>query len=283
MSAYVDLLSYGKLYLQQHHVLDAELDAWYLLEHIIGHDRSWYFLHMQEQVPSDMEEEYKRLLQLRGIHKPLQQITGKAYFMGLEFTVNEHVLIPRQDTEILVEEALKRMSEHARILDLCTGSGCILLSLLYNKNKAEGVGIDISEDALEVAKRNSCDLNIHAEFIKSNLLEKAEGAFDLIVSNPPYIPAKVIEGLMEEVRDYEPHLALDGGEDGLDFYRRIVAEAGAYLNPGGWLIMEIGQEQGEAVRQMLLQAGYEEIEVVQDLAGLDRVVLGRMHQEEIHV
>ena len=283
MSAYVDLLSYGKLYLQQHHVLDAELDAWYLLEHIIGHDRSWYFLHMQEQVPSDVEEEYKRLLQLRGIHKPLQQITGKAYFMGLEFTVNEHVLIPRQDTEILVEEALKRMSEHARILDLCTGSGCILLSLLYNKNKAEGVGIDISEDALEVAKRNSCDLNIHAEFIKSNLLEKAEGAFDLIVSNPPYIPAKVIEGLMEEVRDYEPHLALDGGEDGLDFYRRIVAEAGAYLNPGGWLIMEIGQEQGEAVRQMLLQAGYEEIEVVQDLAGLDRVVLGRMHQEEIHV
>ena len=102
MSAYVDLLSYGKSYLQQHHVLDAELDAWYLLEHIIGHDRSWYFLHMQEQVPSDMEEEYKRLLQLRGIHKPLQQITGKAYFMGLEFTVNEHVLIPRQDTEILV-------------------------------------------------------------------------------------------------------------------------------------------------------------------------------------
>ena len=282
MSAYVDLLSYGKLYLQQHHVLDAELDAWYLLEHIIGHDRSWYFLHMQEQVPSDMEEEYKRLLQLRGIHKPLQQITGKAYFMGLEFTVNEHVLIPRQDTEILVEEALKRMSEHARILDLCTGSGCILLSLLYNKNKAEGVGIDISEDALEVAKRNSCDLNIHAEFIQSNLLEKAEGTFDLIVSNPPYIPAKVIEGLMEEVRDYEPHLALDGGEDGLDFYRRIVAEAGAYLNPGGWLIMEIGQEQGEAVRQMLLQAGYEEIEVVQDLAGLDRVVLGRMHQEEIN-
>lgn len=283
MSAYVDLLSYGKSYLQQHHVLDAELDAWYLLEHIIGHDRSWYFLHMQEQVPSDVEEEYKRLLQLRGIHKPLQQITGKAYFMGLEFTVNEHVLIPRQDTEILVEEALKRMSEHARILDLCTGSGCILLSLLYNKNKAEGVGIDISEDALEVAKRNSCDLNIHAEFIQSNLLEKAEGTFDLIVSNPPYIPAKVIEGLMEEVRDYEPHLALDGGEDGLDFYRRIVAEAGAYLNPGGWLIMEIGQEQGEAVRQMLLQAGYEEIEVVQDLAGLDRVVLGRMHQEEIHV
>ena len=175
------------------------------------------------------------------------------------------------------------MSEHARILDLCTGSGCILLSLLYNKNKAEGIGIDISEDALEVARYNGYKLNICAEFIKSNLLEKAEGTFDLIVSNPPYIPAKVIEGLMEEVRDYEPHLALDGGEDGLDFYRRIVAEAGAYLNPGGWLIMEIGQEQGEAVRQMLLQAGYEEIEVVQDLAGLDRVVLGRMHQEEIHV
>lgn len=283
MSTYVELLSYGRNYLQQHHILDAELDAWYLLEHLIGHDRSWYFLHMRETSDSDVEENYQKLLRLRGEHKPLQQITGKAYFMGLEFTVNEHVLIPRQDTEILVEEALKRMSENARILDLCTGSGCILLSLLYNKNKAKGIGIDISDEALKVAKRNSSDLYIDAEFVKSDLLEKAEGTFDLIVSNPPYIPAKVIEGLMEEVRDYEPHLALDGGEDGLDFYRRIVTEAGAHLNPGGWLIMEIGQEQGEDVSQMLSHAGYEEIAVVPDLAGLDRVVLGRMHQEEIHV
>lgn len=283
MSTYVDLLSYGRRYLQQRHILDAELDAWYLLEYVIGHDRSWYFLHMKEQAPSAVEDAYERLLQHRGAHRPLQQITGKAYFMGLEFMVNEHVLIPRQDTEILVEEALKRMSEHARILDLCTGSGCILLSLLYNKNKAEGIGIDISKEALKVARQNSCELNISAEFVQSDLFEKADGTFDLIVSNPPYIPAKVIEGLMEEVRDYEPHLALDGGEDGLDFYRRIMAQAGAYLNPGGWLIMEIGQEQGEDLRQMLSYAGYEEIEVVQDLAGLDRVVLGRMHQEEIHV
>lgn len=280
MSTYVELLSYGRKYLRQLEILDAELDAWYLLEHIIGHDRSWYFLHMQEQAEPDVKEEYERLLQLRGQHRPLQQITGKAYFMGLEFSVNEYVLIPRQDTEILVEEALKRMREDARILDLCTGSGCILLSLLYNKNKAEGIGMDISEKALEVAKRNSRNLHIKVEFIQSDLLEKATGMFDLIVSNPPYIPANVIEGLMEEVRDYEPHLALDGGEDGLDFYRRIAAEAGAYLNPGGWLILEIGQEQGDAVRQMLSDAGYEKIEVVRDLAGLDRVVLGKMHQED---
>ena len=283
MSTYVELLSYGRTYLQQHHVSDAELDAWYLLEHLIGHDRSWYFLHMKETADFDVEEAYKKLLHLRGAHKPLQQITRKAYFMGLEFSVNEHVLIPRQDTEILVEEALKRMSEHARILDLCTGSGCILLSLLYNKNKAEGIGIDISEEALKIARHNSRMLHVSAKFEQSDLFEKAEGIFDLIVSNPPYIPAKVIGGLMKEVRDYEPHLALDGGEDGLDFYRRIVSQAGDYLNPGGWLIMEIGQEQGEDVKQMLLCAGYEEIAVVPDLAGLDRVVVGRMHQEEIHV
>lgn len=283
MSTYTELLTYGKNYLQQHQILDAELDAWYLLEYLIGHDRSWYFLHMREQAASDVGEAYERFLRLRGSHKPLQQITGKAYFMGLEFTVNEHVLIPRQDTEILVEEALKRAGENVRILDLCTGSGCILLSLLYNKNKAEGIGFDISEEALEVARHNSRALHLTAEFVKSDLLEKAEGTFDLIVSNPPYIPAKEIEGLMEEVRDYEPRLALDGGEDGLNFYRRIVAEAGAYLNCGGWLIMEIGQEQGEDLRQMLSHAGYEEIEIIQDLAGLDRVVLGRMHQEDIHV
>lgn len=283
MSSYEKLLEFGRGYLQEREIPDGELDAWYLLEHLLEKDRSWYFLHMKEEADQGLEEEYNTLIKKRGRHVPLQQITKKAYFMGLEFKVNSHVLIPRQDTEVLVEEAAKRLKKDAKILDLCTGTGCILLSLLYNRDRLNGVGVDISPEALEVARENSRLLHIPATFLRSNLLNQVEGTFDLIVSNPPYIPRDVIEGLMEEVRDYEPRLALDGGEDGLDFYRRITCEAGEYLKPGGWLLMEIGQDQADDVRNMMEAAGYEEIQVVQDLAGLDRVVLGKKHQEESDV
>ncbi len=283
MSSYEKLLEFGRGYLQEREIPDGELDAWYLLEHLLEKDRSWYFLHMKEEADQGLEEEYNTLIKKRGRHVPLQQITKKAYFMGLEFKVNSHVLIPRQDTEVLVEEAAKRLKKDAKILDLCTGTGCILLSLLYNRDRLNGVGVDISPEALEVARENSRLLHIPATFLRSNLLNQVEETFDLIVSNPPYIPRDVIEGLMEEVRDYEPRLALDGGEDGLDFYRRITCEAGEYLKPGGWLMMEIGQDQADDVRNMMEAAGYEEIQVVQDLAGLDRVVLGKKHQEESDV
>ncbi len=283
MSSYEKLLESGRRYLRDKEICDGDLDAWYLLEHLLERDRSWYFLHMKEEAGQTLCEKYRTLLEERGRHVPLQQITGKAYFMGLEFKVNNHVLIPRQDTEILVEEALKRLKKDGKILDLCTGTGCILLSLLYNRDRIKGVGVDISSKALEVARENSRLLQIPATFIKSDLLEQVEGTFDMIVSNPPYIPRAVIGGLMEEVRDYEPRLALDGGEDGLDFYWRITSEAGEYLKPGGWLILENGQEQAKALRDMMESSGYEEIEVVQDLAGLDRVVLGKKHQEESDV
>ena len=193
--------------------------------------------------------------------------------MGLPFLVNESVLIPRQDTEVLVETALAMMKPECRLLDMCTGSGCILLSLAKLGTVAEGVGVDISEGALKVAERNRENLGLpQVRLVHSNLFESVEGVFDMIVSNPPYIPTEDIEDLMREVRDHEPHLALDGSKDGLLFYRKLAEESGRYLVPGGSLLFEIGYDQGKAVSQLLDQAGFKDIHVKKDLAGLDRVV-----------
>lgn len=186
------------------------------------------------------------------------------------------MLIPRQDTEILVEEAMRYLHDGMRILDLCTGSGCILLSLLHYSNDCEGVGVDISQEALQVAAQNAELLGIKADFLKSDLYEKVTGKFDLLVSNPPYIERKVIPTLMEEVREYDPYIALDGGEDGLDFYRRIIGGAQDYLKRGGQILMEIGSGQAKAVSELLREAGFKEIDVCRDFASLDRVVSGRL-------
>lgn len=288
MSSYRELLTLGRQELQNAGITEYAIDARYLLEHVIQRDRSWYFLHMEEPADAAETAQYEKLIQKRSLHIPLQQLTGFAYFMGHAFKVDRNVLIPRQDTEILVEEAMKRMKPGADILDMCTGSGCILLSLLYNGNKengykVSGTGADISEKALEIARENSRLMGLDARFVHSNLFAAVEGSFDLIVSNPPYIPAEIIPGLMAEVRDYEPRLALDGGKDGLDFYREIVCRCQSFLKDGGWLIFEIGQEQGSYVSGMMQDAGLREIEVVQDLAGLDRVVIGRKYQEEVNV
>lgn len=283
MSSYRELLERGCMKLQSAGIEEYKIDGWYLLEHVIKRDRSWYFVHMEEEADTEIAQRYEELIHKRSRHIPLQHLTGTAYFMGLEFKVDDNVLIPRQDTEILVEEALKRMEPGDRILDMCTGSGCILLSLLYHGKKAVGIGADISEKALLTAQENSRRLGLKAKFIHSDLFAEVKGTFDLIVSNPPYIPADVIPGLMEEVREYEPRMALDGGRDGLDFYRKIVSSSQGYLKSGGWLLFEIGQEQGLDVSRLMQDAGMEEIEVVQDLAGLDRVVIGRKHREDIDV
>ena len=203
----------------------------------------------------------------------------------MKFYVNEHVLIPRQDTEILIEEVLKEAGgkKGLCILDMCTGSGCILLSLLAHLKEAEGTGADLSKEALKVAERNGKDLGISAQWINSDLFELVSGKYDILVSNPPYIQTEVIEGLMEEVKFHEPRMALDGREDGLYFYRRITRQAGNYLNPQGILAFEIGYDQGEAVAQLMKEQGYTEVKVIQDLAGLDRVVIGKKNQEENHV
>ena len=255
-------------------VPDADLDAWYLLEWCTGVSRSHYLAYPDEIISHDQEEQYRASLVKRERRIPLQQITGEQEFMGLSFYVNEHVLIPRQDTEILVEETAKFLRDGMQFLDLCTGSGCILLSLLHLKPGVEGTGVDLSPEALKVAEKNRERLGAKAALIQSDLFDKIEGAFDVIVSNPPYIKRAEIETLMDEVRLHEPYMALDGHEDGLYFYREIAEEAPKYLRAGGGLFLEIGCDQGACVAELLRQQGFADVKVVKDLAGLDRVVEG---------
>lgn len=273
---YQELYSWGQQKLNEAGIAEAKLDARLLLEKVCQTDRNYLLTHGDEEVDSVKEECYVNFIARRKEHEPLQYITGEQEFMGLNFQVSPAVLIPRQDTEILVEEVMRYMHDGMDILDMCTGSGCILLSLLLYSNDCCGVGVDISEEALQIAQKNAELLEIeNTSWVQSNLFaELAEKRFDRIVSNPPYIASDVIDTLMEEVRDKEPRLALDGSADGLAFYRRIIAEAGEHLYGGGMLFFEIGADQGEAVQQLMRQQGYEEIKLVKDLAGLDRVVYG---------
>ena len=272
---YSKLYQSGKEQLQKAGITDAELDARLLLEFICHTDRNALYAHGDQEIEDEKMQDFLQLVEKRAVHIPLQHLTGEQNFMGLDFLVNEHVLIPRQDTEILVEEIMRDLHDGIRILDMCTGSGCILLSLLHYSNDCSGVGVDVSEDALAVARQNADRLaEKQAVFIQSDLFEKVEGSFDLIVSNPPYIRSQEIAGLMPEVREHEPHLALDGKDDGLHFYREIIKGAMPHLKRGGQLFFEIGYDQGEAVQALLAANGYTEIAVVKDYAGLDRVVYG---------
>lgn len=265
--------------LQAAGIEEAALDARLLLEAVCGTDRNDLLVHGEQPVAPEAEEKYLNWIRQRAEHIPLQQLTGEQGFMGLTFSVNEHVLIPRQDTESLVEEVLKELHDGMRVLDMCTGSGCILLSLLHYSNDCEGLGVDLSAEALEVAGRNVLKVLTpekaeHAHFLQSDLFEKVEGKFEIIVSNPPYIASAEVEKLMPEVRDHEPRMALDGTEDGLYFYRRIIEEAGKHLVSSGMLFFEIGYDQGQAVSELMRTEGYCDVQVVQDYAGLDRVVFG---------
>ena len=265
-------------------VPDAALDAWYLLEYAIRKiekketGRTWYLMNRKESILPGTLSYYQELVYRRKQRIPLQHLTGEQEFMGLAFKVNEHVLIPRQDTEVLVEEALNYVRSGMDILDVCTGSGCILLSVLkLGKKKCRGIlhgtGVDLSREALQVAEENAGRLQVEATFLHSDLFAEVQGQYDMILSNPPYIEKAVVETLEEEVRIHEPRMALDGGEDGLDFYRKITAESVQYLRKGGRLLFEIGYDQGEAV-SALMKEHFAEVRVIQDLAGLDRVVSG---------
>lgn len=273
---YTEAFLMGMQKLKEAQIGEAQLDARLLLEEVCGTDHNTLLCHGDREVSEAEEEQYRKALEQRAVHVPLQHLLGYQDFMGLRFQVNEYVLIPRQDTEILVEEAMRYLHDGMRILDLCTGSGCILLSLLHYSNDCEGVGVDISQEALQVAAQNAELLGIKADFLKSDLYEKVTGKFDLLVSNPPYIERAIIPTLMEEVREYDPYIALDGGEDGLDFYRRIIGGAQDYLKRGGQILMEIGSGQAKAVSELLREAGFKEIDVCRDFAGLDRVVSGRL-------
>ena len=269
----------GSRILNEAGIEESTLDARLLLEAVCGTNRNDLLVHGEQPVEPEAEEKYFGWIGKRAGRIPLQQLTGEQDFMGLTFTVNENVLIPRQDTEILVEEVLKELHDGMRILDMCTGSGCILLSLLHYSNDCEGLGVDLSAEALEVAGRNVLKVLTpekaeHAHFLQSDLFEKVEGKFEIIVSNPPYIASAEVDRLMPEVRDHEPRMALDGTEDGLEFYRRIIAEAGQYLVSSGMLFFEIGYDQGQEVSELMREHGYREVQVVQDYAGLDRVVYG---------
>ncbi len=254
---------------------EAKLDARLLLEELCGTDRNDLLVHGDRPVTEQQENSYVNYIELRSRHIPLQHITGYQEFMGLRFKVTPDVLIPRQDTETLVEEVLKNLHDGMRILDLCTGSGCILLSLLRYSNDCVGIGADLSKKALKVAEENAGSLGLTAEFVQGDLFEPVTGKFEIIVSNPPYIPSNVIPTLMDEVREHDPLMALDGKEDGLYFYREITGKASEYLYPGGMLFLEIGCEQAEAVTELMKNAGYRDVTVCKDLAGHDRVVSGR--------
>ena len=269
-----EAISFGERQLNEVGIVDAQNDAWLLLTFVCKIDRTFYYVHMDEQMEIEQQAEYENVISKRAEHVPLQYITGEQEFMGMPFRVNESVLIPRQDTETLVEEALKYVRPGMKVMDMCTGSGCILISILKNVIDVEGFGYDISKQALNVAKGNAKLNNVNATFECSDLFEEVTETFDVIVSNPPYIPTAVIGTLMPEVAVYEPIQALDGKEDGLYFYEKIIASAFEHLNENGKLMFEIGHDQGESVSNLMRNAGYKDVRVVKDLAGNDRVVIG---------
>lgn len=350
---WADVLNYGKKILKNAGIVEADLDAWYMFEQIFGISRAQYFLCARENIVGSTAQKiavqeqhgdllesgnalecaelwlkeklsaYEHALKKRAARIPLQQIIGQQEFMGLSFFVNEHVLIPRQDTETLVELVLQEQKDKdISILDMCTGSGCIAVSLKKLGGYAHVEGADISEESLKVAKRNSEEIlenndvnndavNSRTEqiqnctnltnnqnkqdnseermvsevrrvsqtgvtFRRSDMFSSFRGTeqFDVIVSNPPYIPSAVIEELEPEVRDHEPRGALDGTADGLYFYRILAEECAKHLTPGGHVYFEIGYDQGAAVKELLDIHGFKDTRVIQDLTGKDRVVCG---------
>ena len=316
---YRDMLKHGETVLQEAGVVDYKLDAWYLFEAATGLSKQLYFMEMTTEATERIEAKYNKLLKRRTNREPLQYILGSQVFMGLDFEVNEHVLIPRQDTENLVEEVNKiieamkaeRASEgdadandadknqDIDILDMCTGSGCIIISLVAMNEGVYGTAVDLSREAISVARRNAMNNSVtdRVEFYVGDLFDgitehkeqkvvraglsctkygPARQTFDIIVSNPPYIPTAEIAKLMPEVGDFEPMMALDGDEDGLRFYRQIAADAPDFLKDGGYLIVEIGFDQGQDVRNIFLENNFADVCVIKDYQDNDRIVVGHL-------
>ena len=266
-----DMLRIGADTLQKAGIEEFQLDAWYLLSYCLGISRSEYYLKINDECDDDSYSNYKKMIDIRANRVPLQYITGIQEFMGIDFIVNESVLIPRQDTEILAELAIKH-SAGKKVLDMCTGSGCIAISIAKLGNPCNVTATDISDEALSVAKCNAKNNRVDIAFVKSDVWDNIFGAYDIVVSNPPYITPKELEELMPEVIEHEPVLALAGGSDGLDFYRQIVKGAGNHIVNGGLIMFEIGCFQAEDVSRILFDNGFTDIRVEKDYAGLDRVV-----------
>ncbi len=274
-----ELLNWGERTLVEKGKESAKNDALILLSFLMNVNRAKLFMNYESEAPEFLVENYQRVIKERGSGIPLQHITGITEFMGLPFKVTPDVLIPRHETELLVEEALKIISPNTKVLELCTGSGCIALSILKLYDSVSVTAADISEGAVFVAKENAKHLGIpigtapgKVEFIMGDLFEPVKGTYDLIIVNPPYIKSGDIKDLMPEVRDHDPMIALDGGPDGLYFYRRLLHEAKDYMNQEGYLLMEIGQDQAKDVLE-LAEGNYTAIKVTQDYSNRDRIVL----------
>ena len=282
---YRELYEEGRRILEQAGLPDAALDARFLLEEVCGTNLQTLLVFPEKKVTEEEVNQYRAFIQRRKDREPTAMILGEWDFMGLTFRLNKSTLIPEQDTEVLVETALEELKRRGlgeaplRILDLCTGSGCILLSLLHELRNAGGLGTDLSEEALEAARENAVRLGLRERgtFRQGDLWEPVgDERFDLIVSNPPYVPTEVIPTLEPEVRCGEPYAALDGGEDGLVFYRRIMREAAGHLKPSGIIIVESGFDEAAQIAALMQDQKLREIRTVKDYGGLDRVVLGAL-------
>lgn len=274
------ILLEAKKSLKQSGAVSYALDAELLLMHILNFTKTQLFTKDIVALTKEQQEKYEFLIEERKRGVPVQYLLGECEFMGLPFYVNESVLIPRADTEILVETVLEYHQKETfqTVLDIGTGTGCIAVSIAHYTNM-QVYAVDINEKALKTAQKNAKKNHVTIEFIKSNLFsnfpESFYHTFDVIVSNPPYICTEEIETLMTEVKDFEPRLALDGGEDGLFFYHEIVKQSQKFLKENGYLFFEIGCEQAEQVKDIMDLNGFENIEIRKDLAGLDRVIVGR--------
>ncbi len=265
--------------LKQNNIENSTLKAKILLANILNVKKEYLLIHSEEEIKQEDKIKYENCIKELIKGKPLQYITNKQEFMGLDFYVDENVLIPQPDTEILVEKAIEiaETTQKNKILDMCTGSGCIAISLAKKINNAQITAVDISNSALNVANKNAINNNVEnkIKFINSDMFNNIEEKFDIIVSNPPYIETETINKLGIEVQN-EPHLALDGGIDGLKFYKIIANNAFKYLNENGYLLLEIGYNQQNSVTQLLQDIGkYKNIETVKDLGGNYRVVIAR--------
>ncbi|TCL33291.1 release factor glutamine methyltransferase [Anaerospora hongkongensis] len=274
------ILKWTRQYFCEKGVASPRLDAEVLLSHILGKDRLYLYVHFDRPLDEQELTEYRRLVKQRALRTPVAYLVGYKEFMGLPFAVTPDVLIPRPDTEVLVEAVLERVTEkdQTSILDIGTGSGAIIISLLTKLPQARGLAVDLSAAALAVAGQNAVNQQVgdRLQLVAGDIFEPVlNQRFDVIVSNPPYIPDKDIAGLEPEVRQ-EPHGALAGGQDGLDFYRRIISQAPGYVNPGGFLALEVGIHQAEAVAALAEAGGILTVEAIcQDYGGVERVLILR--------
>ena len=278
-----DLIKRGQDTLKASGIDTYENDVRILAMHTFNLNYTGIIMKMNEDMDEELSKQFMDFVELRSTHFPCQYITGSQEFMGYEFKVAREVLIPRPETELLVEEALKCAGnfQKCNAIDVCTGSRCIGISFALKRKEAgfteDNVTLlDISDNAINLSTENNNALNAHCNIVKSDLFENICGKYDIIISNPPYIKSSDIEELMEEVRLFEPRLALDGLEDGLYFYDKIIKEAREYLNDKGKLLFEIGYDQFEDVRRLLIDAGYSDVYLKKDYAGLDRVVVAAL-------